>query len=650
MAPKGGEQENVLQAVLIADSFNERFQPLTHSRPRCLLPLVNVPLIEYTLECLAISGVQEVFIVCKAKSEEIKKYIGSSRWHNSTQPRVRIVVSQELQSIGDALREVDAKGLIHSDFILVNGDTVANVDLTRALEAHRERREKTDRNAIITMVLKNASIDHRSRARGEESIFIIDSNTQECIHWEASPPYPSKPKIALDVERIGKRTEFSVHSDLIDCQIDICSVDVPPLFTENFDWQDLRADFLKGILESELLGKTVYCHLLDAEYATRVVTPRMYDAVSKDVLSRWVYPIVPENNMLAGGTYKYSRPSIYKEQDVKLDISTNIHERTAIGRSTTFGANTLVRNSVIGANCTIGANVTIENAYIWDNTVVGDGCRLERCIVGYDVTLGEGCRVEMGGIVEGKVVIEAGTVIEADKRVFGDEDNGIAYLEEDEEDDEDVARNIRLGWIGAPTSHDPAADDIDLSYNSDDSDSDSDDDVEETGDWKSEAHATLSRAFTESHSIDIAALELNTLKMAMNISFADLRSVVVPAILSQVDSKQMPGSAKKVLGRWGRLVNKFSFSGEDQAECLEIIEDFVAENPAYIPHTSNLLHIFYELEVLSEDAVLAWWGTLAKKDGLRGRVRDSAKAFVTWLQEAEEEESEEEESESEEEE
>lgn len=51
------ECEDILQAVLLADSFNQRFAPLTFDQPRCLLPLANMPLIDYTLEMLCTSGV-----------------------------------------------------------------------------------------------------------------------------------------------------------------------------------------------------------------------------------------------------------------------------------------------------------------------------------------------------------------------------------------------------------------------------------------------------------------------------------------------------------------------------------------------------------------------------------------------------------------
>lgn len=38
------------------------------------MPLCNTPLIEYTLEVLATSDVQDVFIVCTTHIEKIKSY------------------------------------------------------------------------------------------------------------------------------------------------------------------------------------------------------------------------------------------------------------------------------------------------------------------------------------------------------------------------------------------------------------------------------------------------------------------------------------------------------------------------------------------------------------------------------------------------
>ncbi len=59
---KRGEK---LQAVLLADSFKQSFRPMTLCGPKVLMPLVNVPMIMYTIEFLAQNGVEEVsLLVC----------------------------------------------------------------------------------------------------------------------------------------------------------------------------------------------------------------------------------------------------------------------------------------------------------------------------------------------------------------------------------------------------------------------------------------------------------------------------------------------------------------------------------------------------------------------------------------------------------
>ena len=74
-ASNNNDQEDILQAVIVADSFNARFRPLSLHQPRCLIPLLNIPLIEYALETLASSGIQEIYIVCCAHALQIEDYV-----------------------------------------------------------------------------------------------------------------------------------------------------------------------------------------------------------------------------------------------------------------------------------------------------------------------------------------------------------------------------------------------------------------------------------------------------------------------------------------------------------------------------------------------------------------------------------------------
>jgi translation initiation factor eIF-2B subunit epsilon len=51
-------------AGMLCGVLPQRFRPITVEKPKVLLPLVNVPLLEYTLEWLALNKVEEVRFFC----------------------------------------------------------------------------------------------------------------------------------------------------------------------------------------------------------------------------------------------------------------------------------------------------------------------------------------------------------------------------------------------------------------------------------------------------------------------------------------------------------------------------------------------------------------------------------------------------------
>lgn len=439
-----GENEKVLQAVVLADSFNERFMPITLDRPRCLLSLVNIPLIEYTFEFLAISGVQEVILFCRAHADQIKQYIGKSRWAKPTSTmHIQLVVNAECTSMGDALRDIDGRSLIHGDFILVCGDVVSNMNLNQALQTHRQRRQ-ADSSYIMTMVLKECSPFHRSRERCENGIFAIDPQTGECLAYE---PVESENlgSIGICVSSLltsnhggsggisngttlsstasssstsSGRQGLQIRYDLMDCQIDICSANVLALYTENFDYQDVRKDFLRGILTSEILGVRVATHVVaHHEYASRVRSPHLYDSISRDIIERWTFPLVPDADLLEEQSYIHRRGNIYLAPQAMLSRSALLERNVVLGVGVSVGDNSIIRNSVIGPRCRIGADVLVDNCYIWEGCVIEGGCRLYGSILADQVRVRVNTIVNRGCLVTSNTTIGPKTEIPSHTRV-----------------------------------------------------------------------------------------------------------------------------------------------------------------------------------------------------------------------------------------
>jgi len=69
-----------------------------------------------------------------------------------------------------------------------------------------------------------------------------------------------------------------------------------------------------GVLSEEELGNKLYITELSRhEYAAHVCNLRAYDAISRDIIQRWAFPLVPDTNLLWRGgawgpnTYRYTR-------------------------------------------------------------------------------------------------------------------------------------------------------------------------------------------------------------------------------------------------------------------------------------------------------------------------------------------------------
>lgn len=108
--------EAPLQAVVLADSYNRRFEVLCTDQPRVLLPLCSTPLLAWTLESLSLSKVKQVFIFCGVHADKIRAFVESSPYRAMLD--IHCLSSQTARSAGDALRELDDMHVSHLSSVL----------------------------------------------------------------------------------------------------------------------------------------------------------------------------------------------------------------------------------------------------------------------------------------------------------------------------------------------------------------------------------------------------------------------------------------------------------------------------------------------------------------------------------------------------
>ena len=557
-----------------------------------MLPLVNVPMIDYVLEFLAIAGVEEIFVFCNSHADQIRAHVAQSRLgkNNKVSPKVHCLLAPNTYSVGDVLRELDGKGLIRNDFVLISGNVVSNMKLGAVVDEHRARRSQ-NKDTIMTSVMKKASTYHRTRALSDKPLLAIDPMNSECLMYDVIPSHPTRRKVQIETSLFKKRRCLQIRNDLIDCQIDICSPEVLALFTENFDYQDLRKDFVKGILTSDLYGKSIHVHIIESEYAASVSSTLTYDSVSRDIIERWSFPMVPDSNIFDSdlSSMKYLRGHNYKGSDVTLAHSSRIGSGVVIGHSSTIDENSCVIRSVIGPNGKIGRNVVMEDAYIWGDVVIEDDCTIRRSIIANGACIKRGVTVERGSIISFNSVISSDKTVPMFSRLTTqeppenrDEDlikfSNNTYLWQSwwdhigDDDDEPESFYEKMHCIGVDENDIGNSGNIEEFLYSDSEDESSDDDDEETQMRRHvlEVKESISRAIMEGHNVENAILELNGLKMACNLQLRDIPPVIIPEILAHVDSGNFKTSFQKVMSKWVALISKFAISEPDKIECLTL--------------------------------------------------------------------------------
>lgn len=704
---KDADEDPKMQAIVLADSFQTRFMPLTSVKPRCLLPLANVPLIEYTLEFLAQSDVvDEIYIMCCSHADQIQEYIDHSKWLNMSSPfkKIQTIASKESRSVGDAMRDIDSRGLINGDFILISGDVVTNLDISKVLENHKTYKQN-DRDYICTMVLTQAAPMHRSRSIIEPACFIMDRATNRCLYYQDLPPINGKKtSVNIDPEVLEDVEEFEIKNNLIDCHVDICTASVPTIFQENFDYQTLRSDFVKGVLSSDLLKKHIYSYITKDHYSARVESWQTYDGISQDVLERWCYPIVPERNLLPDQTYTYGSQHIYKEKDVILSQSSKLQSRVVIGKDSFIGEKTEIENSVIGRNCQIGANVIIENSYIWDGTIIEDNCIIKHSIVASNSTIRKNAILSSGSVIGFGVIIDENVIVGNNVRIIktlpkdstpssatistdesSDDDeeeeeedynrhtiqakgdpnivgvNGVGFLYEDEDNQITTNDNFSGGIVYEMaelnlSDASIASSTVTVHHSNKKKkrthSSASGFMTEEEGEnFEQEAIATVERAMENNHDLDTAMLELNTLRMSMNVTYHEVREASCLAMIKRIQHFVDTGTlgckdaAEKIFRKWGKMFERQVFDDDDQVDILftlqTICHNIDSDYKALL--FGCIAVILYDIDILDGENIIAWWNN--PESVKMPEIREKLTKWIEMLQadSSEEEESDDEE-------
>ncbi|KAK4886817.1 hypothetical protein RN001_003088 [Aquatica leii] len=651
---KDVSQKDVVQAVVVAEYFGNEFAPITNDTPLALLPLLNVPLIEYTLEFLSLGGIEETFLFCCSNVDTIKQHIKksiekSAGWSLTMQ--VRVIVSESCRSFGDCLRDLDAKGLIRSDFVLLEPGIVGNIKLLPILKKHVDIC-KADKGAAMTLVLQEAGVGQKGRCLYEELLLVATTNYRVLLHQKLG--VSKKRKIEVPLEMIMDNSSVNIYHNLKDTHLAICSASVLPLFSDNFDFQT-KDDFVRGLLmNEEILGSTIYWHRISgSEYAAAVTNWRMYQSISRDILHRWLYPLVPDMGISSQHrNYVHLQNNIYRSKDVHLTQNSSLIEDVIIGSGTSVADKTNVSRSIIGESVKIGKNVVIEDSYVFSNTVIKDHCDIKHSVIGHDCVIEPQCKITQACILGDGVKLHKKTVIENEliqsqkpkDELLTNKLNEKAYKlkiqncsTEISDSEEDGLLSRKLLRLHIHEEDVPSDDESFKSTDSEDELSYTTSPVpDDTNLFLNEVIDSLARGFEDKLQCDNLILEINSSRYAYNVTVKEVNFNVVKAILT-LPFQLFVGQAylqslRLLLVYFSPILTNYLRNVSAMGDCLQAIEEFASTNNELNECVAAVLNWFYDKDYLSEEVILDWFSSIDSNTRFYARVQP----FTNWLQQAEE--------------
>ena len=129
--------------LVLTAGLATRLQPLSSVRAKAALPVAGEALVTRILRWLHAAGIRRVVLNLHHRADSITRIVGDGSRHD-----LAVRYSWETEVLGSAGGPARAVPLLEADrFLIVNGDTLTNVDLRAVAAQH------LDTNAMVTMAV-----------------------------------------------------------------------------------------------------------------------------------------------------------------------------------------------------------------------------------------------------------------------------------------------------------------------------------------------------------------------------------------------------------------------------------------------------------------------------------------------------------------
>ena len=215
-----------MKVIILAGGKGKRLRPITDYVPKPLIPIKNIPIIEWQIKYLKKFGISEIIICSGYKTKMIENYL------NNKKLGIKITFSVEDKPLGTggAIKKAGKK-IKDKSFLVINGDIITNIDLKKLIKKNNTIASiqlktkfgilQTDGNKIIKFDEKkeienlwmNAGIYHLNKETLKELPTVGD------IEKTLFPDYAKKEKLTTIKFTNSKWYSIDSFKDMEECSL-----------------------------------------------------------------------------------------------------------------------------------------------------------------------------------------------------------------------------------------------------------------------------------------------------------------------------------------------------------------------------------------------------------------------------------------------
>ena len=123
-----------MKALFLAGGMGTRLKPLTDDLPKPMVPIMNKPLLERSMENLIKCGIRDIVISTGYKSEYIQEYFGSGSKFGLN---IEYICEDVPMGTGGAIKK--SAHLFDDTFLVFNADILCNMNFSELIRYHKAK-------------------------------------------------------------------------------------------------------------------------------------------------------------------------------------------------------------------------------------------------------------------------------------------------------------------------------------------------------------------------------------------------------------------------------------------------------------------------------------------------------------------------------